>query len=104
VQRSGRGEYEISDVNRAYLATGELVVERLGRGYAWLDTGTHDALLEASQFVHVMQKRQGTQIACLEEIAYRGGFIGVDALRERGLALASTEYGRYILAVAAGEA
>jgi glucose-1-phosphate thymidylyltransferase len=94
---SARGEYEITDVNRAYLDLGELMVERLGRGYAWLDAGTHDALLQASEFVHVMQKRQGSQIACLEEIAYRNGFIGVEALRKLGLALERTEYGRYIL-------
>ncbi|MFI4995171.1 MAG: glucose-1-phosphate thymidylyltransferase RfbA [Hyphomicrobiales bacterium] len=96
---SGRGEYEITDVNRAYLEMDELVVEQLGRGYAWLDAGTHDALLEASQFVHVMQKRQGAQIACLEEIAYRKSFIGADELRKLGLALEKTEYGRYILGV-----
>jgi glucose-1-phosphate thymidylyltransferase len=104
VRRSSRGEYEITDVNRAYLAKGELAVERLGRGYAWLDTGTHEALLEASQFVHAMQKRQGTQIACLEEIAYHGGFIDIAALRSRGRALSSTEYGRYLLAIADGQA
>jgi glucose-1-phosphate thymidylyltransferase len=96
---SARGEYEITDVNRAYLELGELAVEQLGRGYAWLDAGTHDALLEASQFVHVMQKRQGAQIACLEEIAYRSGFIGRDELRKLGQALEKTEYGRYILNV-----
>ncbi len=74
-------------------------MEQLGRGYACLDAGTHDALLEASQFVHVMQKRQGAQIACLEEIAYRNSFIGADELRGLGLALEKTEYGRYILGV-----
>jgi len=101
---SERGEYEITDINRAYLAMGELAVEKLGRGYAWLDTGTHEALLQASQFVHVMQKRQGTQIACLEEIAFRNGFIDRDQLRARGRALEKTEYGRYILALAESEA
>jgi glucose-1-phosphate thymidylyltransferase len=79
------------------------VVEQLGRGYAWLDAGTHDAFLEASQFVHVMQKRQGAQIACLEEIAYRSGFIGKQELRKLGVALEKTEYGRYILSVADDE-
>jgi glucose-1-phosphate thymidylyltransferase len=101
---SARGEYEITDVNKAYLALGELEVERLGSGYAWLDAGTHDALLEASQFVHVMQRRQGAQIACLEEIAYRNGFIGKEELRRLGRALERTEYGRYILSVAEDEA
>jgi len=101
---SERGEYEITDINKAYLAMGELAVEKLGRGYAWLDTGTHEALLQASQFVHVMQKRQGTQIACLEEIAFRNGFIDRDQLRARGRALEKTEYGRYILALAESEA
>ena len=81
---SARGEYEITDVNRAYLEMGELAVEQLGRGYAWLDTGTHEALLEAAQFVHVVQKRQGTVIACLEEIAYRNGLISNQELRECG--------------------
>ncbi|MFI5014601.1 MAG: glucose-1-phosphate thymidylyltransferase RfbA [Hyphomicrobiales bacterium] len=104
LEPSARGEYEITDVNRAYLAMGELVVEQLGRGYAWLDTGTHDALLEAAQFVHVMQKRQGTQIACLEEIAYRNGFIGEEELRRHGRALEKTAYGRYILAILEGKA
>jgi len=100
---SGRGEYEITDVNRAYLEWGELVVEQLGRGFAWLDAGTHDALLEASQFVHVMQKRQGAQIACLEEIAYRAGFIDKAQLRKLGQALEKTDYGRYILGIADAE-
>lgn len=95
---SARGEYEITDVNRAYLEMGELAVEQLGRGYAWLDTGTHEALLEAAQFVHVVQKRQGTVIACLEEIAYRNGLISNQELRECGRALEKTDYGRFILA------
>jgi glucose-1-phosphate thymidylyltransferase len=103
LEPSARCEYEITDVNRAYLELGELVVEQLGRGYAWLDAGTHDALLEASQFVHVMQKRQGAQIACLEEIAYRSGFIGKEQLRKLGVALEKTEYGRYILGVVEDE-
>jgi glucose-1-phosphate thymidylyltransferase len=101
---SARGEYEITDVNRAYLEMGELAVEQLGRGYAWLDTGTHEALLEAAQFVHVVQKRQGTVIACLEEIAYRGGLISIHELREHGRALEKTDYGRYILALSEGDA
>jgi glucose-1-phosphate thymidylyltransferase len=100
---SARGEYEITDVNRAYLEMGELAVEQLGRGYAWLDTGTHEALLEAAQFVHVVQKRQGTVIACLEEIAYRSGLISNQELRERGRALEKTDYGRYILALSEGD-
>ena len=100
---SARGEYEITDVNRAYLEMGELAVEQLGRGYAWLDTGTHEALLEAAQFVHVVQKRQGTVIACLEEIAYRNGLISNQELRECGRALEKTDYGRFILALSEGD-
>jgi glucose-1-phosphate thymidylyltransferase len=97
VKPSSRGEFEITDVNRAYLARGDLKVELLGRGYAWLDTGTHDSLLEAAEFVRVIQKRQNVQIACLEEIAFHNGFIGHDELRRRGDALSKTEYGQYLL-------
>lgn len=99
---SSRGELEITDVNRAYLERGDLFVEKLSRGYAWLDMGTHDALLEASEFVRTLQKRQGTHIACLEEIAFRNGFISREQLRQCGSKLSSTAYGRYILDVADG--
>ena len=104
VKPSPRGELEITDVNRIYLERGALQVERLGRGYAWLDTGTHDSLLEASEFVRTVQKRQNIQIACLEEIAFEQGFISRDQLRERGRILGEkTAYGRYIIALAEKE-
>ena len=99
---SARGELEITDLNRLYLADGALHVEELSRGYAWLDTGTHDSLVEASEFVRVVQKRQGVQVACLEEIAWQQGFITTRQLRERGEIFAKTDYGRYILRVADG--
>jgi len=94
---SARGEYEITDLNRLYLELGELYVEPMGRGYAWLDTGTHDSLLEASEFVRTVQKRQGVQIACLEEIAYQSGFITRAAAESRGRLFEKTAYGRAIL-------
>ena len=98
---SARGEYEITDLNRVYMEAGELHVEQMGRGYAWLDTGTHDSLLEASEFVRTIQHRQGIQIACLEEIAFLQGWITADQTREAGAALAKTAYGRAILAAVA---
>jgi glucose-1-phosphate thymidylyltransferase len=101
---SARGELEITDLNRIYLELGELFVEPLSRGYAWLDTGTHESLLEASEFVRTMQKRQGVQIACLEEIAFAQGFISRDQLRARGEAFGRTPYGRYLLELAAHDA
>ena len=97
---SARGELEITDVNRAYLERGELRVELLGRGFAWLDTGTPEALLEAANFFHAMHERQGLQAACLEEIAFRAGYISREALCAQGEALAHTSYGRYLLGVA----
>jgi glucose-1-phosphate thymidylyltransferase len=97
VKPSERGELEITDVNRAYLEMGELEVERLGRGYAWLDTGTHDSLLEASEFVRTIQKRQGLQVACLEEIAFEQGFINAAQVKARGELFGKTAYGQYLL-------
>ena len=97
VTPSKRGELEITDVNRAYMALEALTVERLGRGFAWLDTGTHDNLIEASEFVRTIQKRQGIQIACLEEIAYLNGFISYERLHQLGKQLEKTAYGQYIL-------
>ncbi len=94
---SPRGELEITDINRLYMEAGDLYVEQMGRGYAWLDTGTHDSLLEASEFVRTLQHRQGIQIACLEEIAYEQGFITADEARTRGEMLQKTAYGRAIL-------
>jgi glucose-1-phosphate thymidylyltransferase len=100
VKKSARGEYEITDLNRLYMERDALYVEKMGRGFAWLDTGTHDSLVEASEFVRVIQKRQNTQVACLEEIAYLNGFINRDQLRQRGQLFAKTAYGRYLLTLA----
>ena len=97
LEPSPRGELEITDVNLAYLATGNLHVELLGRGFAWLDAGTHESLLQASNFVGTIETRQGLKIACLEEIAYRQGFIDREALRRLGTALSNTSYGEYLL-------
>ncbi len=94
---SARGELEITDLNRLYLEAGDLYVEQMGRGYAWLDTGTHDSLLEAGEFVRTLQHRQGVQIACLEEIAYEMGFISADQARAAGEKFKKTAYGRAIL-------
>ena len=102
VKPSARGELEITDLNRIYMEAGELFVERMGRGFAWLDTGTHDSLLEASEFVRTLQKRQGVQIASLEEIAFTQGFIDRDQLRERGRLFEKTAYGRALLDLADG--
>jgi glucose-1-phosphate thymidylyltransferase len=100
VRPSARGELEITDLNRMYMEQGDLYVEQMGRGYAWLDTGTHDSLVEAGEFVRVIQKRTGTQIACLEEIAFHQGFIDVDQLRARGELFAKTAYGQSLLTLA----
>ncbi len=94
---SARGELEITDLNRLYMQAGDLFVEQMGRGYAWLDTGTHDSLLEASEFVRTIQHRQGIQVACLEEIAFQQGFISADEARARGEAFQKTAYGKAIL-------
>jgi glucose-1-phosphate thymidylyltransferase len=98
---SGRGELEITDVNAAYLQMGALHVERLGRGYAWLDTGTPDSFAAASEFVRALEQRQGYRIACPEEVAFRMGFITRDELECLGRRLHHSEYGRYLLALAA---
>jgi glucose-1-phosphate thymidylyltransferase len=100
IRPSARGELEITDLNRLYLEAGDLFVETLSRGYAWLDTGTHESLLEASEFVHTLQKRQGVYIACLEEIAFQAGFIDRDQLRARGHRFAASAYGQYLLRLA----
>jgi glucose-1-phosphate thymidylyltransferase len=97
IRPSARGELEITDVNRIYLEAGELSAERLGRGFAWFDTGTHDSLVEASTFVQAIEKRQSTRIAVPEEIAFQNGWIGVDQLESLGGSLSKSNYGRYLL-------
>ncbi len=99
---SARGELEITDVNRAYLEAGRLTVERLGRGYAWFDAGTHDSLLQAAEFVRTLQHRQGFQIACPEEIAFLQGWIGAEEVEALARPLAKTAYGRYLLELVQG--
>ena len=97
---SPRGELEITDLNNRYLERGQLQVELLGRGNAWLDTGTHDSLLEASQFIATIEKRQGLKVSCVEEIAWRMGYIDTDALRRLAAALGKSSYGQYLSHIA----
>ena len=97
IEPSKRGELEITSVNQRYLSEESLNVELMGRGYAWLDTGTHDSLLEASNFIQTIEKRQGLKIACIEEIAFRKGFISKSALKRQAENLSSSEYGQYLL-------
>ena len=101
VTPSERGELEITDVNNAYLQRGDLQVELLGRGFAWLDTGTHDSLMEAGSFVQTIEKRQGLKVACLEEIGYRNGWLSKKRLLTEAESLKKTAYGQYLLQVAA---
>lgn len=97
---SARGEYEITDVNRVYLERGHLSVQPIGRGYAWLDTGTPDSLLDAAEFVRVLEKRQGMKICCPEEIAWRRGYISDNELETLATTLGKSDYGRYLLRIA----
>ena len=97
IKPSARGELEITSVNEKYLEEGKLSVKRFGRGVAWLDTGTHEALLEAANFVQTVQKRQGFYIACIEEIAYQKGWIGEEEARELAKVMMKTEYGKYLI-------
>ena len=101
---SARGELEITDLNNAYLQRGDLQVERFGRGFAWLDTGTHDSLLEASQYVQTIEHRQGLKVACLEEIAFENGWIDRDQLLARAHYFDKTGYGQYLLMLAGEQA
>jgi glucose-1-phosphate thymidylyltransferase len=99
---SARGELEIADVIDAYLKCGELKVELLGRGFAWLDTGTHESFLEAALFIQTIQKRQGLKIGCVEEIAWRMGYIGAEELRRLAEPCLKNEYGQYLVDIAGG--
>ena len=103
VQPSARGEIEISDINQAYLDRGDLDVQVMGRGYAWLDTGTHESLLEASSFIATIQKQQNLKVASLEEIAYRMGYIGLDQLEALAQPLKKNDYGQYLLRLVVDE-
>lgn len=99
IKPSARGELEITSVNQEFLALGDLKVQTFGRGFAWLDTGTHDSLSEASTFVEVIEKRQGLKIACLEEIAYRNGWISAERVRELATPMVKNQYGQYLLSI-----
>lgn len=103
IKPSARGELEITAVNNAYLDRGDLYVETLGRGFAWLDTGNHDMLLAAANFVSTIQKRQGLYVSCIEEIAYKRGFIDAEQLKKLAQPLMKSDYGKYLVAVADGE-
>jgi glucose-1-phosphate thymidylyltransferase len=100
VKPSARGELEITTVNQTYLGESRLKLELLARGFAWLDTGTHDSLLEAGHFVETIEKRQGLKVACLEEIAFRKGWISKEQLLQRGEAYKKNQYGQYLLRLA----
>jgi len=100
VKPSERGELEITSVNNAYIATGDLKVEVLGRGFAWLDAGTHESLLDAAQFVEILEQRQGFKIACLEEIAYYNGWLSKELLKQQGQSMNKTNYGKYLIKIA----
>jgi glucose-1-phosphate thymidylyltransferase len=99
IKPSARGEYEITTVNQEFLKEGNLKVQTLGRGFAWLDTGTHDSLAEASTYIEVLEKRQGLKVACLEEIAFRQGWISADKLREVAKPMLKNQYGQYLLKI-----
>ena len=103
VKPSGRGELEITDLNKIYLEEGSLNVELISRGIAWLDTGTHESLLEAASFIHAVEERQGLMVACVDEIAWRKGFISTDELHELAKPMAKNHYGKYLQQVMNGE-
>ena len=100
IKPSSRGELEITDINKVYLNNRELNVETFGRGFAWLDTGTHESLIDASQFIHTIEKRQGLKVACIEEVAYKNGWITKEDLVRLGGVLKKSEYGKYLIDVA----
>ncbi|KFH88394.1 glucose-1-phosphate thymidylyltransferase, partial [Escherichia coli] len=102
VKPSARGELEITTLNQMYLERGDLQVELLGRGFAWLDTGTHDSLIEASQFIHTIEKRQGMKVACLEEIAFRNKWLSAEGVAMQAEKLKKTEYGAYLKRLLSG--
>lgn len=102
IKPSARGELEITTVNQVFLSRGMLKVQKLGQGFAWLDTGTHESLTEASNYIEVIEKRQGLKVACLEEIAFRHGWIGADRLREIAAPMAKNQYGQYLIKLAEG--
>lgn len=104
IKPSARGELEITDINNAYLHRGDLQVSLLGRGFAWLDTGTHESLMEAGQFVQTIEARQGLKVACPEEIAYHNGWLNAEQLRKQALGLSKTGYGQYLLRLLENEA
>lgn len=99
IKPSARGELEITSINQAYLHSGRLMIKTLGRGFAWLDTGTHDSLSEASTFIEVIEKRQGLKVACLEEIAFNQGWINASKLKELALPMLNNQYGQYLLSL-----
>ena len=103
IKPSARGELEITSVNNAYLRRGDLFVETLGRGYAWLDTGTHQSMLEAANFIHTIETRQGLQVACLEEIAFENQWLTADELRNNIKDMLKTDYGKYLLRITEGK-
>ncbi len=99
IPRSARGELEITDINARYLQAGKLTVEIMGRGYAWLDTGTHDSLMEAGQFIATLEKRQGLKVACPEEIAFRAGWISREELTRMAQPMLKNGYGQYLMQI-----
>lgn len=103
IKPSDRGELEITDVNKVYLERGDLSVELMGRGFAWLDTGTHESLLEASTFIETIEKRQNLKVACLEEIAYRMGYIGKEQVLELAQPFKKNDYGQYLIRLVSGD-
>ena len=103
IKPSARGELEITAVNNAYLQRGDLHVETLGRGYAWLDTGTHQSMLEAANFIHTIETRQGLQVACLQEIAFENQWMTADEIRSSIKDMMKTEYGQYLMRITEGK-